>query len=496
MSIFSLRLKQRLTTVQFAIDGFHTPLRLNVTDKSGGLLVYVRSYLPLRQLTKHKISSNIQALVFEMNLRKEKWFFLSIHKPPSQNCQYFLDSLHNIIDFYSGIYDNHIVLGDFNMDPSHTQLSAFMEHYNYYNLIKNNTCFKGNGSYTDLILTNRKYCFKNTSSFETGISDHHDLIYSILKTTFAKEESKKVTYRNYKQFQWETFEKDLTSSLRNCNGEYENYEQNFMKVLNTHAPKKVKIVRGNHKPHYYKKRRKAIMKRSRLKNKAKRTKTPIDIVNYKKQRDLVVSLNRQAKYEYFNEVSNSESSRPFWETCKPYFSNKHARGDSKIMFIENYKMLLKNEEVGKVFNQFFGHITDSLDLYEFPDEKVCEGLDDIDNIVYKFRNHPSIVKIKEQYKVKSNFSFRLATTEEIKAIIRDLSTNKAAGGEIPVNILKKSNFSFDELTKYVNYTLTNGKFPITLKNANATPVHKKDDPTDKINFRPVSVSFAPIIKSV
>ena len=44
------------------------------------------------------------------------------------------------------------------------------------------------------------------------------------------------------------------------------------------------------------------------------------------------------------------------------------------MLIENDKMLLKNEELGKVFNQYFGHITDSLDLYEFPDEKVCEGL--------------------------------------------------------------------------------------------------------------------------
>ena len=102
----------------------------------------------------------------------------------------------------------------------------------------------------------------------------------------------------------------------------------------------------------------------------------------------------------------------------------NARGDSKIMLIENDKMLLKNEEVAKEFNQYFGHITDSL---EFPDVRVCEGLDDIDNIVYKFRNHPSIIKIKEKYKVKENFSFRLATTEEIKAIIRDLPTNKAAG---------------------------------------------------------------------
>ena len=104
----------------------------------------------------------------------------------------------------------------------------------------------------------------------------------MLKTTFEKEESKKVTYRNYKQFQRENFEKDLNSSLRNCNGEYESFEQNFIKVLNTHTSKKVTILRGNHKPHYNKNLRKAITKRSRLKNKANRSKDPVDIANYKK----------------------------------------------------------------------------------------------------------------------------------------------------------------------------------------------------------------------
>ena len=83
--------------------------------KVGIILVYIRSYLPLRQLTKHKIFSDIQALAFEISLRKEKWFLLTIYKPPLQNCQYFLDSWHNIIDFYSGIYDNHIVLRYFSV---------------------------------------------------------------------------------------------------------------------------------------------------------------------------------------------------------------------------------------------------------------------------------------------------------------------------------------------------------------------------------------------
>ena len=94
------KINESFPIAQSAIDGIHKLLRLDATDKSGGLLVYVRSYLPLRQLSKHGISSDIQAPVFEINLRKEKWFFLSIYKPPSQNCQCFLDSLHNIIDFY------------------------------------------------------------------------------------------------------------------------------------------------------------------------------------------------------------------------------------------------------------------------------------------------------------------------------------------------------------------------------------------------------------
>ena len=44
------------------------------------------------------------------------------------------------------------------------------------------------------------------------------------------------------------------------------------------------------------------------------------------------------------------------------------------MLIENDKMPLKYEEVAKEFNQYFRHITDSLELYEFPDVRVCEGL--------------------------------------------------------------------------------------------------------------------------
>ena len=64
------------------------------------------------------------------------------------------------------------------------------------------------------------------------------------------------------------------------------------------------------------------MKRSRLKNKANKTKKPIDISNFKKQRNYVVNLNKQAKFEYFSSY-NSDDSKPLWVSCKPYFSNKY-----------------------------------------------------------------------------------------------------------------------------------------------------------------------------
>ena len=162
--IAETKIDKSFPMAQFIIEGFHKPLRLNISDKSGGLLVYVRSYLLSRQLTKFEIPSDIQAVPFEVNIRKEKWSFLCIYQPPSMNSQYFLDSLSNIIHYYYNIHGNHRVICDFNLEPSQIYLETFMKTHNYFNLIKNNTCFKGPGSCMDLILTNRKYFFQGTSS--------------------------------------------------------------------------------------------------------------------------------------------------------------------------------------------------------------------------------------------------------------------------------------------------------------------------------------------
>ena len=86
------------------------------------------------------------------------------------------------------------------------------------------------------------------------------------------------------------------------------------------------------------------MKRSKLENKANKTKDPTDIKNYKKQRNYVVNLNKEAKLEYFSKYE-SDDNKPFWVRCKPYFTNKHSKADTDIMLSENGELILKNKEI-------------------------------------------------------------------------------------------------------------------------------------------------------
>ena len=70
------------------------------------------------------------------------------------------------------------------------------------------------------------------------------------------------------------------------------FENNFVYILDKHAPKKTKILRENQKSHFNKKLCKQMMTRSRLKNKANKSKNPSDIVKFKRQRNLVANLNK------------------------------------------------------------------------------------------------------------------------------------------------------------------------------------------------------------
>ena len=166
VSMMETEIDASFPSAQFAFEGYHWPYRLDICSKSGGVLVYVKSSIPhITCLVKICAILHKLFVQFEINLRKEKWLVISIYRPPSQNCEYFLNNLTKMIDFFADTYENYLIMGDFNIERSDPSLKTFLNSNYLYNLIKSNTCFKGKGSCVDLFLTNRKYSFEFSGSY-------------------------------------------------------------------------------------------------------------------------------------------------------------------------------------------------------------------------------------------------------------------------------------------------------------------------------------------
>ena len=204
-------------------------------------------------------------------------------------------------------FENFIVIGDFNIGvhasgSGKDKLDEFCNIFDLTNLVRKVTCCTNNHrSIIDLILTNRPDTFQKTCTTETGISDYHKCISTFFKSHYSKLKPKVIHYRNYKNFDESLFLDDLekTTFLTNSNCPNENYQhltENFLSVVEKHAPLKKKVVKGNQAPFVNREFRKAIYTRSRLRNKYWKNPISENELRYKQQRNKCVSF-RKKKHE-------------------------------------------------------------------------------------------------------------------------------------------------------------------------------------------------------
>ena len=105
------------------------------------------------------------------------------------------------------------------------------------------------------------------------------------------------------------------------------------------------------------------------------------------------------------------------------------------------------------------------------------------------------MKIKSKYAIQGKFSVKPVTAKDVEKIIKNIRNNKTSGGEIPLNILKQSRFTYKMLTDCINDAIVGeNMFPDSLKFADIRPMHKKDEISNSENYRPVSV--LPLISKI
>ena len=304
-------------------------------------------------------------------------------------------------------------MGDFNSEPTETHMKEFINTYGLKNLVKEPTCYKNpmNPSCIDLILTNRYMNFQNTTTVETGLSDFHRMTITIMKTFFKKKKPKIISYRDYKKFSNMFFRNELLERLSQSdinNMHYQEFDNAVVEILDKHAPIKHKYIRANEAPFMNKQYKRAIMVRSKLRNKHNKGPCTQSLIAYKKQRNICTNLLRKIKFNFYNNLNPASitDNKTFWKNVKPMFSDKKT-SNININLVENNNVISDDNEIADCFKNLFENTVKELKIDMDPN--ILSKSNHKDMVLYnidKFKIHPSIIKIKEVANLDRTFTFK------------------------------------------------------------------------------------------
>ena len=103
---------------------------------------------------------------------------------------------------------------------------------------------------------------------------------------------------------------------------------------------------------------------------------------------------------------------------------------------EKYKKIITNEinnelDLAETMNEFFSNVVSKLGIKGYQNESSSIGHDQtpnlrhdkVDHAISKFKDHPSIIKIKERTKINEKFTFSMSNVDDIATIIKSLNIN-------------------------------------------------------------------------
>ena len=230
--------------------------------------------------------------------------FCDCYHPPSQSDQYFFETIGKVLEKYSKYYDKFMLVGDFNVEESEPCPSQSLYEYNAKNIVKKITCFKNilNPGCIDLFPTNNPLSFQNTIAVTNGLSDSHKMVITVIKMSFEKHSPIERHYRDYKYFDRTKFQNNLKGKLSKGISNYESFETTFIEVLNKHGPLKKKLLRANRALYMTKTLRKAIMHKSQLETKYRKSKTQTNLKLCKKYKNFCSKLQKKQRRKYYESL--------------------------------------------------------------------------------------------------------------------------------------------------------------------------------------------------
>ena len=448
-----------------------------VASKPGhtGKIVYIHeSIANITKRRKDLESELVECIWLEVKPSNRRPFLVaSIYRNPASTFDWY-DYFVEMADRVGFTCNDILCLGDFNIDmlKNVSSWKCTMEMLGIKQFVEKPTRVTSTTStIIDHIYSNCPELISDVSVDENlSLSDHFPVTCRLaLEVKLGKKEHSTITYRSFKNFNQSQFLNDLSQApfhliLNETDPDFsvELWHDIFMSVLNRHAPTRSRRVKKVSFPPWLTPEIRKAMEQRNLFKKMKL------FDDFKKQRNVVKSLIRKSKKEYFSRlVAGRADTASIWRALAMITNGRQSQSNKIPPNIS-----------AEDFNNHFASIANQI----LPVNKTCNYAPSQELLNFCSKNIPDT----------SHFDIPLLAVHEVGKLISQMTNKKSSGlDDISPKILKLAlPYIVESLTYVFNLCLKENTFPKKLKEAKVIPLPKTKNPSDISSFRPISILSA------
>ena len=314
---------------------------------------------------------------------------------------------------------------------------------------------------------------------EESSTDHVPIIAELKNERKQKQKQKTIIKRSMKNFTEQRWKECLVRKNWEKLAETEDIEQMtedltklITEALDECAPMTKFKLNTNYKHGLTKETKELIKERDNLRKEIKRSPNEKKTIHerYKKLRNRVTNEIRMDRIRQNGErIARARREDEVWKVLNEVTKPKE---DKQWTLLEGGKEVENEEKIAEIFNDYFIR-------------KIEDLKDNIDSTQIKDPTE----KLKEKVKNKNlHFSMKTVRVKKVREVMAEMRKKKSSGldGIGQDVLLMGGDILAIPLTRVINNSIINGKFPTAWKKAVVTPLLKKGDPKEKSNYRPVS----------
>lgn len=336
----------------------------------------------------------------------------------------------------------------------------------------------------DIFLTTDSTKISKSFVDANSISDH-DLVGIVRKMHVKKYASRKLFTRDYSKYNKDHFKDELRNvPWKNCfvednmNSSWNLFKHYLTIVINKHAPLVERKIRGMQNPWMSRDIKTKMNTRDYYLRCAKRTNSENDWSSYRRVRNLVSYLIRQAKANHIRSLfrENGTSPKDFWKQIKKSYPVKNNESASRSFKIGN-ETITDKKLIADGFCHFFATVGSTL----------VNSIPSITNLTWlPFNGSFYLTNVNPQH---LSFKFQHVEISETIKMLKEINSSKASGiDDLPALLIKDAAEELAApLSFLINHSFKSGIFPTIEKTAKVTPIYKSEAKHLFSNYRPISV---------